>query len=89
VHQGYGKFALVFPEELEAGATYYDGAFFLPSHDLPRKTIKSLPIGTQLAVSAIGDDAFKANRYVVAWPEGGLSFDVVSSRQATIDEMMR
>lgn len=89
VHQGYGKFALVFPKELEEGATYYDGAFFLPSHDLPRKTIKALPIGAQLPVSAIGSDAFSANRYSVAWPEDGISFDVVSSRQATIDEMMR
>jgi Na+/H+-translocating membrane pyrophosphatase len=89
VHQGYGKFAVVFPGALEDDATYFDGAFFLPSHDLPRKTIKELPIGEQLPVSAIGDDAFKANRYVVAWPEGGTSFDVVSSRQATIDEMMR
>lgn len=89
VHQGYGKFAVVFPDSLENGDTYYDGAFFLPSHDLPRKTIKALPIGAQLPVSAIGSDAFSANRYSVAWTEGGTSFDVVSSRQATIDEMMR
>ncbi len=89
VHQGYGKFAVVFPGSLEDGSTYFDGAFFLPSHDLPRKTIKSLPIGTQLPVTAIGGDAFAASRYIVAWPEGGTSFDVVSSRQATIDEMMR
>jgi len=89
VYQGYGKFALVFPDSLEDGATYYDGAFFLPSHDLPRKTIKSLVIGEQLPVSATGTDAFSANRYSVVWTEGGTAFDVVSSRQATIDEMMR
>jgi Na+/H+-translocating membrane pyrophosphatase len=71
------------------GTDYYDGALFLPSHDFPRKTLRDLPIGHQLAVRAVGDDAFSANRYTVTWPERNASFDVVSSRQASIDEIMR
>lgn len=89
VHQGYGKFAVSFPGSLEDGSDYYDGAFFLPTHDLPRKTTKELAIGTQLAVTAVGGDAFSANRYSVIWPEKNISFDIVSSRLASIDEMMR
>lgn len=89
VHQGYGKFAVSFPGALEDGGDYYDGAFFLPTNDLPRNTTKDLAIGAHLAVSAVGADAFSANRYNVTWPEQNISFDIVSSRQASIDEMMR
>jgi K(+)-stimulated pyrophosphate-energized sodium pump len=89
VHQGYGKFAVAFPKAKADGSDYYDGALFLPSHDLPRKTLRDLPVGAQLAVRAVGDDAFSANRYIATWPEKNVSFDIVSSRQATIDEIMR
>ncbi len=89
VHQGYGKFAVAFPKGMPDGANYYDGALFLPSHEVPRKTLKSLPVGAQLAVSAVGHDAFAANRYTAVWPEKNISFDIVSSRQATTDEIMR
>ncbi|MBA4136715.1 MAG: sodium-translocating pyrophosphatase [Opitutus sp.] len=88
VHQGYGKFAVAFPKALADGSDYYDGALFLPSHDLPRKTLKELPIGAKLPVRAHGDDPFAANRYNVTWPEKNASFDIVSSRQATIEEIM-
>ncbi len=88
VHQGYGKFALAFPKALADGGDYYDGALFLPSHDLPRKTLRTLPIGAQLPVVAIGEDPFAANRYTVTWPEQNARFDVISSRQATIEEIM-
>jgi K(+)-stimulated pyrophosphate-energized sodium pump len=89
VHQGYGKFAVAFPKSLADGGDYYDGALFLPSHELPRKTIRNIPVGAQLPVTAVGTDPFNANRYTVTWAEQGASFDVVSSRQATIDEIMR
>ncbi len=89
VHQGYGKFAIAFPKALQGGADYYDGALFLPSHELPRKVLRKLAVGTKLTVAAVGPDPFAANRYTVTWPEANTTFEVVSSRQATIDEIMR
>jgi K(+)-stimulated pyrophosphate-energized sodium pump len=89
IHQGFGKFAIVFPKALADGADYYDGALFLPSHELPRKTLRHLPAGTRLPITAVGDDPFLANRYSAVWPEHNARFDLVSSRQATIDEIMR
>ncbi|MCW5549331.1 MAG: sodium/proton-translocating pyrophosphatase [Opitutaceae bacterium] len=88
VHQGYGKFAVAFPKAMADGTDYYDGALFLPSHDLPRKTIRHIPVGAQLPVTAVGTDPFNANRYTVTWAEQNARFDVISSRQATIDEIM-
>ncbi|MCF7687634.1 MAG: sodium/proton-translocating pyrophosphatase [Cephaloticoccus sp.] len=89
IHQGYGKFAVAFPGSMADGSNYYDGAFFLPTHEIPRKAIKALPIGAKLPVSAAGGDAFAANRYTVTWDGMKTTFDIVSSRQATIDEIMR
>ncbi|MFM1852109.1 MAG: putative K(+)-stimulated pyrophosphate-energized sodium pump [Verrucomicrobiota bacterium] len=88
VHQGYGKFAVSFPGAMNDGSDYFDGALFLPSHELPRKALKNLAIGAQLPVTAVGDNPFSANRYTATWAERGASFDIVSSRQATIDEIM-
>jgi Inorganic pyrophosphatase len=89
VHQGYGKFVVAFPKLLVDGGDYYDGALFLLSHEFPCKIIRNIPVGVQLLVIAVGTDLFNANRYIVTWAEQGASFDVVSSRQATIDEIMR
>jgi len=89
VHQGYGRFTVAFPDSLADGSDYFDGALFLPTHELPRRTIKDLAIGARLPVSAAGADPFTANRYVVTWAEHNVSFDVVSSRQATIEDVMR
>ena len=89
VHQGYGKFAVAFPGAMTDGSDYFDGAFFLPTHELPRKTLRDLPIGAALPVTAVGANPFEANRYVASWTERGAAFDIVSSRQATIDEIMR
>lgn len=89
IHQGFGKFAVVFPKANADGSDYYDGALFLPTHEIQRKALKNLPIGEKLPVSVLGVNAVDANRYTVQWPEMSKSFDIVSSRQATIDEIMR
>ena len=89
IHQGYGKFAVAFPGAKADGTDYFDGAFFLPTHEIPNKAIKDLPIGAKLPVSAYGANAVDANRYTVLWPDMNKTFDIVSSRQATIDEIMR
>src|SRR5690606_33923741 len=63
VHQGYGKFAVAFPGAMTDGSDYFDGALFLPTHELPRKALKDLPIGAKLPVTAVGANPFEANRY--------------------------
>ena len=88
VHQGFGKFAVAFPKAMADGSDYYDGALFLPSHELPRKTLRDLPVGAKLPVRAHGTDPFSANRYSVVWTDKNATFDIVSSRQATIEEIM-
>jgi len=88
VHQGYGKFAVAFPGAMTDGSDYFDGALFLPTHELRRKALKDLPIGAKLPVTSVGDDPFVSNRYVAVWADKGAKFDIVSSRQATIDEIM-
>ena len=89
VHQGYGRFTVAFPDSMADGTDYFDGAIFLPTHELPRRTVKDLAIGASLPVEAIGTDPFTANRYAVTWADRAIRFDVVSSRQATIEDVMR
>ncbi len=88
-YQGHGKFAIVFPGAQTSGEDYLDGALFLRSHTQPRESIKHLPIGTRLAVVAGEADPVTSRHYLITWPEKNLTLDVASSRQATINEIMR
>jgi K(+)-stimulated pyrophosphate-energized sodium pump len=87
IHEGGGKFAVVFPGAGKNGAAYVDGAFFLHSRDFSRADRASLATGARLAVKVDGDPV-AASAYSVFWPEKNASFNLISSRQASVDEIM-
>jgi K(+)-stimulated pyrophosphate-energized sodium pump len=89
IHEGFGKFAIAFPAATPGGAPYYDGGIFLHTPDFSRADRRALPIGEELPVEAVGGDPVHASRYLVTWPDRDVRFEVISTRQAAIDEIMR
>ncbi len=89
LHEGFGRFALAFPNGLPDGGTYYDGALFLHTHDFTRSERKELPAGARLPVRALSEDPVHAAQYEIRWPERDVAFVVTSTRQAAIDDIMR
>jgi K(+)-stimulated pyrophosphate-energized sodium pump len=87
IHEGYGRFAVVYPNA--TNGTYVDGALLLPSHDLTRKERNLIPVGQPLPVEAVGGDPVKASRYRIALPGREGMVDIVSTRQAHTDDIMR
>lgn len=89
IHEGHGKFSLAFPGVREGDATYYDGGLFLRTPAISRDARRSMPVGAQFPVRALGNHPVNASRYQVTWDEQNTAFEVISTRQATIDEIMR
>ena len=89
VHEGGGRFAVIFPGAGPGGAAYVDGALFLHTRQLTRKEWSEIPVGTHLPVEALGGNPVLASQYRVEWPGRNLAFEVVSTRQAKVDEIMR
>jgi K(+)-stimulated pyrophosphate-energized sodium pump len=89
VHEGFGRFVVAFPAAQPGGEPYYDGAIFLHTHDFTRAERRAMPAGTRLTVEPIGGEAVDAARYAVRWAEQDRNFEVISTRQAAIDEIMR
>ncbi len=87
IHEGYGRFAVIYPTA--GGAVYRDGALLLPSHDLTRKERNRIPVGQPLVVEAVGGDPVKAGRYRIAIPGRAEAVDIVSTRKASTDDIIR
>jgi H(+)-translocating pyrophosphatase len=89
IHTGGGTFAVVFPGAERDGAPYLDGALFLHNREIPRAQREALPVGARLPLTAVGTNPRLAHAYAADWPGRPAAVELVSARQATVDEIMR
>ena len=92
IHEGGGKFAVVFPGAGAAGTAYVDGAIFLHTRDFTRAERAALPEGARLPLTVPGGaDPVTASAYVASGlgPARDQSITLLSTRQAGVDEIMR
>ena len=87
IHEGFGRFAVVYPDG--NGSAYVDGGLLLPSHELSRKQRNRIPVNVPMPVQAVGGDPVKAAYYQIVVPDRGETVTIVSTRQATTDDIMR
>jgi K(+)-stimulated pyrophosphate-energized sodium pump len=88
IYEGHGIFAVVFPGAGDGGTTYYDGAMYIPSHDLSRAQYRALAHGATCPVRAVGPDPVSAFRYEVVAEGDRPAFIVTSTRQGAIQDIL-
>ena len=88
IYEGHGIFAVVFPGRGPNGEVYYDGALFVNKRQLPRDQYRMLEPGSVLPVTADGGDPVTAFRYLVAGGGGRPSFELTSTTQASIEDIL-